>query len=166
MKNQEEWRRDVDFRQRNIVFPDTAANEARFWQNIIAGKQKLTLVQIVGVALFIFTLIGVIVSSIAMRITEAHVQGSLVERVIGSVGDWIVLTAIAVGVLVIGHIVSNRTKSRSMPPIPCRTNNEMRCPQCNRGIPFDRRVYRKDFFCGRCGARLLVSEAYSGERRR
>ncbi len=99
MKNQEEWRRDVDFRQRNIVFPDTAANEARFWQNIIAGKQKLTLVQIVGVALFIFTLIGVIVSSIAMRITEAHVQGSLVERVIGSVGDWIVLTAIAVGVV-------------------------------------------------------------------
>jgi len=41
--------RDVELSQRNVVFPDTAANEARFWRNIISGK--LTTVQIIGVVL-------------------------------------------------------------------------------------------------------------------
>ena len=30
----EEFLKDVDSRQRNIVFPDTTRNEARFWKNI------------------------------------------------------------------------------------------------------------------------------------
>ena len=46
-KPSNEWMRDVEHSQRNIVFPDTAANEARFWRNIISGK--LSTVQRVGV---------------------------------------------------------------------------------------------------------------------
>lgn len=43
---------DVTQRQRNTVFPDTAANEVRFWRNLFAGKQKLAFFQVVGVAVF------------------------------------------------------------------------------------------------------------------
>jgi hypothetical protein len=46
-----EWLRDVAERQRNVVFPDTATNEARFWRNIISGKSHLTIVQTIGIAL-------------------------------------------------------------------------------------------------------------------
>lgn len=42
--------RDVALSQRNIVFPDTAANEARFFRNLISGK--LSAVQGIGLILF------------------------------------------------------------------------------------------------------------------
>jgi len=44
-RKREEWLRDIEKRQRNVVFPDTVNNEARFWRNIIEGKQRLTVVQ-------------------------------------------------------------------------------------------------------------------------
>lgn len=46
----QEWMRDLELRQRNIVFPDTAANEARFWRNLISGK--LSAVQVIGIILY------------------------------------------------------------------------------------------------------------------
>jgi hypothetical protein len=49
--NREDWMRAVKAGQRNIVFPDTTANEARFWRNIISGKQRLSVPQIVGIGL-------------------------------------------------------------------------------------------------------------------
>jgi hypothetical protein len=45
----EDWLRDVDSRQRNTVFSDTAANEARFWRNIVSGEQKLKAIQVLGI---------------------------------------------------------------------------------------------------------------------
>lgn len=39
--------------------------------------------------------------------------------------------------------------------------SQMRCPQCNLDMAFDKEVFSKRFHCPRCGARLLVSEAYS-----
>jgi hypothetical protein len=39
---------DAHLRQRNIVFPDTVRNEARFWRNI--ATHHLTPVQVIGVA--------------------------------------------------------------------------------------------------------------------
>jgi len=41
----EEWLQDIEARQRNVVFPDTVNNEARFWRNIIEGKQKFSMVR-------------------------------------------------------------------------------------------------------------------------
>jgi hypothetical protein len=35
-----EWERDVRNRQRNIVFPDTVLNEARFFRNVSSGQAK------------------------------------------------------------------------------------------------------------------------------
>jgi hypothetical protein len=55
----EEWLQDIEARQRNVVFPDTVNNEARFWRNIIEGKQKLSTVQRVGIGLMVLV-VGVI----------------------------------------------------------------------------------------------------------
>jgi hypothetical protein len=54
-RKREEWLRDIEERQRNIVFPDTVNNEARFWRNIIEGKQRLTVVQRVGIVIFVLS---------------------------------------------------------------------------------------------------------------
>jgi len=55
----DEWLRDVDASQRNIVFPDTANNEARFWRNIINGKARLGTTQKIGILLVLLTLLVV-----------------------------------------------------------------------------------------------------------
>lgn len=54
-RKREEWLRDIEERQRNVVFPDTVNNEARFWRNIIQGKQRLTVVQRVGIGIFVLS---------------------------------------------------------------------------------------------------------------
>ncbi len=53
--------RDVEARQRNIVFPDTAANEGRFWRNLYSGKQKLTKVQAVGLGVMAIAVAALVV---------------------------------------------------------------------------------------------------------
>lgn len=50
-KDQEQWMRDIELRQRNIVFPDTANNQARLWRNVIDGHQDLNAVQWIGLFL-------------------------------------------------------------------------------------------------------------------
>jgi len=46
--SREEWLRDVNERQRNVVFPDTLKNETRGWRNLIESKQPLSLIQQAG----------------------------------------------------------------------------------------------------------------------
>jgi hypothetical protein len=41
----QEWERDIRNRQRNIVFPDTVLNEARFFRNLVSGRTALKPVQ-------------------------------------------------------------------------------------------------------------------------
>jgi hypothetical protein len=48
-RKREEWLRDVDARQRNVVFPNTVENETRFWRNL--GQQPFTINTKVGLAL-------------------------------------------------------------------------------------------------------------------
>jgi hypothetical protein len=57
-KRLEEWQQDINARQRNIVFPDTTQNEARLWRNLASGKEKLTTVQLIGIALIVLTIVG------------------------------------------------------------------------------------------------------------
>jgi len=55
----EAWERDIPARQRNVVFPDTVQNEARFWRNL--GNQPWTPTTRIGLAIlsvFIFGLLG------------------------------------------------------------------------------------------------------------
>jgi len=52
----EEWERDIVARQRNVVFPDTVQNEARFWRNL--GNRPWTLVTKVGLAVLALFVLG------------------------------------------------------------------------------------------------------------
>jgi hypothetical protein len=64
MKNYQknpQWLRDVRSRQRNVVFPDTVQNEARFWRNL--GTQQWSISTTVGLgllSLFVFGSLGAI----------------------------------------------------------------------------------------------------------
>ena len=52
-----EWERDVINRQRNIVFPDTVLNEARFYRNIASGQaiyRPILKVSAVALLLYLF----------------------------------------------------------------------------------------------------------------
>ena len=104
-----EWQRDVHARQRNVVFPDTAANEARLWRNLLTGR-KLSVVQITGVALMCLALaIGVyVLVSTQLRISDVRVP--LWERLFSDFGVWIILVLLGAGILIAGQLVSRRAK--------------------------------------------------------
>jgi Flp pilus assembly protein TadB len=71
MKDREDWLLQVQQSQRNIVFPDTASNEARFWKNVISGKTPLTTTQRVGLTIIALALglpLWFIVESLASSI--------------------------------------------------------------------------------------------------
>jgi hypothetical protein len=110
----EDLQSDLEQRQRNIVFPDTAENEARFWRNILSNRRKLSPVQIIGIGLIYAAMAAVFYGMIS---TELHTsQGSgepLWERIWTSTGGWIVLLAIFFGVLLVGSLVSKRNNRRS-----------------------------------------------------
>jgi hypothetical protein len=44
----DQWLQDIEARQRNIVFPDTVKNEARFWRNL--SKRPLNTSTKIGLA--------------------------------------------------------------------------------------------------------------------
>ena len=43
-----EWMREVELRQRNIVYPDTLRNEVQFWRNLLTEKDPHPALHIVG----------------------------------------------------------------------------------------------------------------------
>ncbi len=52
-----DWERDVINRQRNIVFPDTVLNEARFYRNIASGQalyRPMLKLSVVALLLYLF----------------------------------------------------------------------------------------------------------------
>jgi hypothetical protein len=71
----EEWQHDIENRQRNVVFPDTVQNEARFWRNV--GNQPWTPMTKIGLgilAIFVAGFLGTIVVASAqagMLLTDA-----------------------------------------------------------------------------------------------
>ena len=83
----EEWLRDIDERQRNSVFPDTARNEARFWRNLSETPWKTsTLVGMIILAAFVCTWLGIfvfaglqsgVVTALALAVSTLLLAGSL-----------------------------------------------------------------------------------------
>lgn len=53
----DEWLRDVEARQRNIVFPDTLNNETRGWRNLMETRHP-TLIQKSGMLILLLFVIG------------------------------------------------------------------------------------------------------------
>jgi hypothetical protein len=94
-KRREEWEQDVIARQRNVVFPDTVQNEGRFWRNLASGKQKLTIVQAIGIALFSLPLICIFWSDAALRFRFAA-SGSTFDRLAPIFVDWAIILGLFV----------------------------------------------------------------------
>src|SRR5450755_1391628 len=87
-QSRDEWLHDIQARQRNLVFPDTASNEARFWRNIIDGTRRLTAVQIIGVCIF-----GAGVIAMAFYITflrDVPSAGFSWQNFAAGIIDWVI----------------------------------------------------------------------------
>jgi hypothetical protein len=106
----ERWLRDVNARQRNVVFPDTAANESRFWRNIISGKEKLHATQIVGIALIYMTLAVGLYGLISTQMQVSGIQGTLWERIWGNFGVWIIVFGVTAVFLLTVHLISHYSR--------------------------------------------------------
>jgi hypothetical protein len=60
-KNREQWLQDIEARQRNVVFPDSVQNEARFWRNLGKGpSSKSAKAGLVVLAIFVFAWAAII----------------------------------------------------------------------------------------------------------
>jgi hypothetical protein len=104
----DDWLRDIDARQRNVVFPDTVQNEGRFWRNIWAGK-SLSLAQRVGVLVLLLFFGGSVLFYLRMLWPEG--QGSWWQKVISGYGVYIVV----VGAIVAFVVIGNRRARRNAP---------------------------------------------------
>jgi hypothetical protein len=96
----EEWEQDIIARQRNTVFPDTVKNEGRFWRNLASGKQKLTVVQGIGIALMFVALGTVLWGNAALKFRFAS-SGSVLERLVPVFADWAIVLVVFVVVFVL-----------------------------------------------------------------
>ena len=107
-KSKEEWLQDIEARQRNIVFPDTAQNEARFWRNLIEGKERLTIVQVVGICVFALAVLALLFYTIFI---DSYSPGlSWANLVIGAFRWLIVL--VLLGIFLLVFTFSQRRKRR------------------------------------------------------
>jgi len=94
-RGREEWLQDINARQRNTVFPDTVQNEGRLWRNLASGKQKLTIVQIVGIALMFLTLVAIFWMHAAEKFRYAA-SGSTFDRLVPVFADWAIILVVFV----------------------------------------------------------------------
>src|ERR1700689_2988879 len=94
-KGREEWEQDLIARQRNIGFPDTVQNEGRFWRNLTNGKQKLTFLQGIGIALFFLVGASIIWSDAASTLRYES-SGPTFERLEPVLIKWAVVLALFV----------------------------------------------------------------------
>jgi hypothetical protein len=88
-KRRNAWLEDVAARQRNIVFPDTAQNETRFWRNLRDGKGRLTAIQIIGIALIVLALGCVFWMDASERFRYA--SGPLFDRLVAAFSSWVIM---------------------------------------------------------------------------
>jgi hypothetical protein len=86
--------RDIQARQRNIVFPDTAQNEARFWLNAMDNKLRLGKVQVVGIGLMCLTVVGLLGVGVREKWKYECPSGTIFDRVVCSLSNWAVVLAL------------------------------------------------------------------------
>lgn len=79
----DQWQQDIRARQRNVVFPDTAQNEARLWRNLATGKQRLTPVQVIGIALIVLTIVSIEWRE-AVRMFRFGTSGPTFDRIVAT----------------------------------------------------------------------------------
>ncbi len=107
-RTREEWLRDIQARQRNVVFPDTVQNEGRFWRNLWSGKQPLNLAQLIGLLLMFLVVAGSLVFYV--RIQWPTYEAPWREKVMSAYGFDMVVFAVVVSLLIFGNRRGRRQK--------------------------------------------------------
>jgi hypothetical protein len=83
-RSPDEFRRDIDMRQRNLVYPDTLRNEARGWPGLMTSKEPLSIVQVVGMLIMLLGLPSVMVK---LALTQFHhTPGTGLTRLVAGFG--------------------------------------------------------------------------------
>jgi hypothetical protein len=101
-RNREAWEHDLEARQRNIVFPDTVANEARFWRNLTSGKQRITGATAVYISIYLLTAVGLVLGLMSGQLFELRRVGlPWWWRVITVGGLWAVVSTLMGGLLLL-----------------------------------------------------------------
>jgi hypothetical protein len=71
--HRDRWMRDIQSRQRNIVFPDTTQNEARFWRNL--GNPAFNTPAKIGLGVFAAWVLGILIVVVAeLRLDNSWAQ--------------------------------------------------------------------------------------------
>jgi hypothetical protein len=101
---------DIQARQRNVVFPDTANNEGRFWRNIMDGRQRLTAVQRIGVVLMVLA-VAVLVFAITFSGNNPFGLSFSWLRLAAAGIDWLIAFGI-LGFILLIFTLSQRFKRK------------------------------------------------------
>lgn len=99
-RSKDEWLRDLQARQRNVVFPDTVQNEGRFWRNLWSGKQPLSLAQFIGLLLMFVVVAGSLV--LFLRIQWPTYEAPWWEKVISAYSLDLLVFAVVVSLVIFG----------------------------------------------------------------
>jgi len=59
-RSSNEWMRDVELSQRNIVFPDTLRNEMKGWRSLITSKKPLSVLQVVALLVLYLSVLSML----------------------------------------------------------------------------------------------------------
>ena len=90
-----EFQRDIEMRQRNIVYPDTLRNEIRGWRNLITSKEPLTVLQVLAILLLYSSMLSVLFIMGYGAFEQFHsTSGSFVNRIVTGFGPWIIVLAL------------------------------------------------------------------------
>lgn len=104
-RGKDQWLQDVDARQRNVVFPDTALNEGRFWRNLSSSKESLTFLQWIGLLAIFAALVA------CLTVLWPRGEGTWWQKAIDGYGVFFLLTVAFVAFIVVG----NRRARRKTP---------------------------------------------------
>jgi TRAP-type C4-dicarboxylate transport system permease small subunit len=108
-RRHEEWLRDVTDRQRNIAFPDTAANEARFWRNLFNGTRSLTGINFAGIAVLAIAVLAIVFSTFI-----DPDRGFSWQNTLGALIRWVLAFALLGGFLIVFRFAREWERRRAL----------------------------------------------------
>jgi hypothetical protein len=90
-----EFRRDIEMRQRNLVYPDTLRNETRGWRFLITSKEPLSVLQVVGLLLLYSSVLSLLFLMGYAAFRQFHsTSGNGLNRILTGFGPYVVIVVL------------------------------------------------------------------------
>jgi len=97
-----EWMRDVELSQRNIVFPDTLRNEMKGWRSLITSKKPLSVLQVVALLVLYLSVLSTLFLTGYGAFEIFHkTSGTGVSRVVAAFGPFVTIAVLCGAVLLL-----------------------------------------------------------------